>query len=350
MRTFSKRGFTLVELLVVIAIIGILIALLLPAVQAAREAGRRAQCGNNLKQVALACHTYHDANNHLPFGYMGTFNEPPANNGGDAQFGQSAGVLAAVMPYIEKSQQWERCNKLLWDYKVDAQTTTPRSPRWWVDPGANVMAQFRVSTFECPSADPASYNTGLVAGTAIAVLIHTYVDTRGQFITNGIGFPGPGAPPYGRTNYLASAGYNGRSTGAAAQLEGVFSRRTRNSFGAIADGSSYTFFFGEALGEFSEATKQWLITYAWMGGNALTSAAGLSKCLQASCASTGGGLTFNRARDTNAIAWYRFSSQHPAIVQFAFGDATVRGIRKNIDDATFIFLSGMRDGRSTGAN
>src|SRR6516225_3007911 len=63
-----RRGFTLIEVLVVIAIIGLLIALLLPAVQAAREAARRAQCTNNLKQIALAAHNYHDQNGGFPMG------------------------------------------------------------------------------------------------------------------------------------------------------------------------------------------------------------------------------------------------------------------------------------------
>ena len=87
------RGFTLVELLVVIAIIGILVGLLLPAVQAAREAARRMQCSNNLKQIGLALHNYHDANNKFPQGFT--------------RF-HSWGWAVRILPYIEQSSLFNK--------------------------------------------------------------------------------------------------------------------------------------------------------------------------------------------------------------------------------------------------
>jgi prepilin-type N-terminal cleavage/methylation domain-containing protein len=97
MRNDHHRGFTLIELLVVIAIIGILIALLLPAVQSAREAARRAHCTNNLKQLALAAHGYSDAHGVFP---LGSFKQPPPVD--PCRGSHEHGVLIALLPFLEQ--------------------------------------------------------------------------------------------------------------------------------------------------------------------------------------------------------------------------------------------------------
>ena len=102
----NKHGFTLVELLVVIAIIGILIALLLPAVQAAREAARRMQCANNLKQLGLALHSYHDAHSAFLYGQIGSHNCWQE----DAAFGRYArmGWFPFTLPFMEQQNLYDR--------------------------------------------------------------------------------------------------------------------------------------------------------------------------------------------------------------------------------------------------
>ena len=94
-KKLRNRAFTLIELLVVIAIIAILIALLLPAVQQAREAARRTQCKNNLKQFGLAMHNYHDVFNMFP---LGACAKPSASFGIDI----SIGAFASILPYMEQ--------------------------------------------------------------------------------------------------------------------------------------------------------------------------------------------------------------------------------------------------------
>src|SRR5205809_3058776 len=100
MRRNSHRGFTLIELLVVIAIIAVLIALLLPAVQQARESARRSQCSNNLKQLCLAVHNYHDTYKVFPIGhqYIGIWDGDPTNAEGGTGFGWGTSIL----PYIDQ--------------------------------------------------------------------------------------------------------------------------------------------------------------------------------------------------------------------------------------------------------
>jgi prepilin-type N-terminal cleavage/methylation domain-containing protein len=123
MRFRARGGFTLIELLVVIAIIAVLIGLLLPAVQSAREAARRAQCTNNLKQIALAVHNYHDSWNSLPMGEM------PG--------GLSPNV--AILPYFEQTQVYNALN-----FNVGT--------RWiWTNVETITVGRTRVSSYVCPS-------------------------------------------------------------------------------------------------------------------------------------------------------------------------------------------------------
>lgn len=124
-RPSPRRGFTLVELLVVIAIIGVLIALLLPAVQQAREAARRMQCSNQLKQLGLALHNYHDTYGAFVPRKQGT-NDPPYGSGNDrlTNAGRASGFIG-LLPFLEQSAMYDRI-------AAGDSTTAPWGPYPWL--------------------------------------------------------------------------------------------------------------------------------------------------------------------------------------------------------------------------
>ncbi len=139
-----RRGFTLIELLVVIAIIGVLIALLLPAVQAAREAARRSQCTNNLKQIGLAIHNYHSANDSLPPAGELNSNEYPGFVGTAGP--QNFSMKVRILPFLEQGNAYSTVNfdvSAIWG-------TGPAAPIDGVDINRTIR-QTKIASFICPS-------------------------------------------------------------------------------------------------------------------------------------------------------------------------------------------------------
>jgi prepilin-type N-terminal cleavage/methylation domain-containing protein len=146
-RILSRQAFTLVELLVVIAIIGILVGLLLPAVQAAREAARRMQCSNNLKQIGLSIHNYESAYKRYP---IGSVDDDPKEVGArrlwDAGNHRKGTVLVKLLPYIEQSalfnsvdfrydvhaRPWTTCGSWPRRYAPSSIADIPLPKRWYV--------------------------------------------------------------------------------------------------------------------------------------------------------------------------------------------------------------------------
>ena len=282
-----RSGFTLIELLVVIAIIAILIGLLVPAVQKVREAAARTQCINNMKQIVLASHGYHDANKVLPPGGLWS-----------TQYGYcTIGNLPFLLPYLEQGNVYRQINP-------NFLTQSGAYPYWW-DGNAWNAAFYNIPVFTCPS-DPGNASLSTFAFLS-------------EWPSNWTLWGAPiGVYALGRTNYVANCGYIGNDYPVWC---GPFYPNSKVPLNKITDGTSNTVAFGEALGG-PENPAQRQYNIAWMGAACMATAWGLSE----------------------PPNWYNYGSMHPTI-QFAMCDGSVQNLRKAGDTQTFIYVSAMNDGQ-----
>ena len=211
-RTSRSRGFTLVELLVVIAIIGILVSLLLPAVQAAREAARRMQCGNNLKQLSLALHNYHDTYRTLPMSRITS--------------GLSRhGFAAFTLPFIEQGPLYD-----IYNFNVR-----------WSDPLNYPATSQEIPTWNCPSA-PGSRLRATAADEGNHVLQPNLPPFPNRF----------GLADYSSTNEIRRSFYLSNNLplppGILRAVPGAMERNVANGFRDITDGLSNTMLLAERAG------------------------------------------------------------------------------------------------------
>ena len=154
----SRPGFTLVELLVVIAIIGVLVALLLPAVQAAREAARRMSCSNNLKQTALACHNYHDTFKALPWNNdLGNATAP----GNPSNRWRQLSWIVSVLPYVEQSPLYDEIQD---EIARDVAADPTNGARETLNKMPPAIRESQLKMFICPSNDQDNVRTGQRSG------------------------------------------------------------------------------------------------------------------------------------------------------------------------------------------
>ena len=278
----QRKGFTLVELLVVIAVIGVLIALLLPAVQAARESARRCSCCNNLKQVGLAMHMHHNTYGRLPAGWDGY-----DAGGRPFALGEPGwGWAARILTFVEQAN----VEKNLINYKLPV-----------TDPANDRARVFPIGTFRCPS--------------DIGEKTFLNVDPHA---------PGGGSLPaeFATANYVGVWGTqdmhvcNDLGPGNQCRSDGSFFHNSNLRFGDILDGLSQTFLVGERSSRLDYST--------WVGAQA---------GYDDSATRILGTAEYPPNLWTGDI--YNFNSLHPSGRHFLVADGSVRIIPETIDTAVY---------------
>ncbi|MEX2175353.1 MAG: DUF1559 domain-containing protein [Pirellulaceae bacterium] len=348
----SRRslGFTLVELLVVIAIIGVLVALLLPAVQAAREAARRSSCSNNLKQLAIGCHNYHDTTNNFPMNYGITPGNAHWNDPVNAAH-RSTSWMVQILPFIEQKPLYDMID-FNFDVRLDPRNgTSVNNPN---NPSNAFVARTIVPAYVCPSdgfnnrgrlalrrANRSSGNPDPEWG------VNNYKGVCGSnwawgtFQTAnppaGSNLPNFNITQWGINRDGLDAGNGIFFRGGRADIN----RHSTRRMAEIVDGTSNTLMIGEAIPAWCTHTWWW-----WFNGTTATTGIPLNvKAQRPSC------LTGNKNADLLCARtdWpnnYSFMSLHPGGGQFALGDGSVRFVSETIDLTMYRSLGTMLGGET----
>lgn len=362
MRVKTRAGFTLVELLVVIAIIGILVGLLLPAVQAAREAARRMQCQNNIRQLGLAAHNFESAYKRFPPG--GQFPKRPVRaylSGSYWNKHSGVGHLVYLLPFMEQTalyQPIEQAVNLNPDQDGNGAVSGSQQDlknRYWWNTAMWSNVHYSLGTFKCPS------DAGVDTASETSILT-TYAykpsGSANQFPRHGFYSVGPRNAGFHltvmKTNYLGCggrSGFTGSTSVSSANpsttagltcdaLSGIFTNRSKNGFGHIPDGTSNTFFFGEVTGWFRNApNRSGRRASFWLPSNGPMFTRYMIPINIDPLHPTWGGLSA-----TPLPAPIKYNSRHTGIINFCFGDGSTRGVSMNLASDLWLTLGGCADG------
>ncbi len=352
----TKRGFTLVELLVVIAIIGILISMLLPAVQQVRESARRITCANNIRQLGLAALNYESAHMHFPNGYTSTPTSDGTAPSGvvvdsvtwDAAPGWGWG--AHLLPFIE-------ANNIAKGLDFNA-------PIW--DAPHRVLIQTQIPIFLCPSSSGPSDPVVVVDesgspyspdGVTDLVLGRShYVASHGQESAWG---PEAGADLTAEvfTDIYTAATRTVSINGDVSRVaDGPFYRNSETKIARVTDGTSNTIFFGEHSSKLSDKTWVGVVPGAFVHPR-FTSPEngpdGAATMVLVHAGPSGGELDITGFPIIHPINFPTFHvgqmySEHPGGGNVCFGDGSVHFFEQNIDLITFAELSSMNEGEVPG--